>query len=161
MGDGAWADDFEAMKRGDGCPMCGPRTATTPHGRRFMAGQVSDAYLGVHPVRRGYAYVIWRGRHVAEPTELDPAEATAFWAEVAAAARAIEAHYQPLKMNWLSLGNGVPHLHVHLVPRYEDDPAAGGPLEREAFDVASIDPIDDETLANEVQALARMVDGAR
>jgi diadenosine tetraphosphate (Ap4A) HIT family hydrolase len=37
-------------------------------------------------------------------------------------------------MNWLSLGNGVPHLHVHLVPRPADDVRAGGPLEGEAFD---------------------------
>jgi diadenosine tetraphosphate (Ap4A) HIT family hydrolase len=31
-------------------------------------------------------------------------------------------------MNYQLLGNSVPHLHVHLVPRYLDDPAPGKPL---------------------------------
>jgi diadenosine tetraphosphate (Ap4A) HIT family hydrolase len=62
-----------------------------------------------------------------------------------------------MKMNWLSLGNGVPHLHIHLVPRHADDPAAGGPLEREAFDFASIEPLSDDALDIETTALARLV----
>jgi diadenosine tetraphosphate (Ap4A) HIT family hydrolase len=115
-------------------------------------------HTSVRPVRRGYAFVIWRGRHVAEPTELSDEEAGAFWAEVAAAARALEARYEPMKMNWLTLGNGVPHLHVHLVPRHADDPAAGGPVETEAFDFASIEPLSDEYLGVEAAALARLVE---
>src|SRR5262249_3666277 len=91
---GSWDASFSALKRGDGCPMCGKPGETTPHGRRFMVGRVSDAYLGRYPVRRGYAYVNWRGRHVAEPTELRVEEAVEFWADVASAARAIEIHYQ-------------------------------------------------------------------
>ena len=42
-------------------------------------------------------------------------------------ARAIEDEYDPIKMNLLFLGNAMPHLHVHLVPRYLDDPDAGAP----------------------------------
>src|SRR5690349_2498092 len=103
---GSWDPGFPEMKRGADCPMCGEPSETTPHGRRFFTGRVSDAYVGRYPVRRGYAYVIWRGRHVAEPTELLADEASEFWAEVAAAARAVDAHYQPMKTNWLSLGNG-------------------------------------------------------
>jgi diadenosine tetraphosphate (Ap4A) HIT family hydrolase len=34
----------------------------------------------------------------------------------------------PVKMNYMTLGNTVPHLHTHVVPRYRDDPAPGGPL---------------------------------
>jgi diadenosine tetraphosphate (Ap4A) HIT family hydrolase len=158
---GSWSADFDDLKRGVGCPMCGERDDSTPDGQRFMAGRVGDAYLGRRPVRPGYAYVIWRGRHVAEPTELNAEEANEFWAEVATAARAVEARYQPVKMNWLSLGNGVPHLHVHLVPRYADDPAAGGPLEREAFDFSSIEPLADDVLATEAAALARLVERPR
>jgi diadenosine tetraphosphate (Ap4A) HIT family hydrolase len=154
---GSWGANFSDVKRGEGCPMCGERSETTPHGRRFMAGRVSDAYLGRYPVRRGYAYVIWRGRHVAEPTELHAEEASEFWAEVAAAACAIEARYEPMKMNWLSLGNGVPHLHVHLVPRHADDRTAGGPLESEAFDFTSIEPLSDQSLSRETAALALLV----
>ena len=153
----SWARNFSDLKRGEGCPMCAAAAEMSPYGRRFMEGRVCDAYVGQHPVRPGYAYVVWRGRHVAEPTELGAEEASEFWTEVAIAARAIEDRYRPLKMNWLSLGNGVPHLHVHLVPRYADDPAAGGPLEREAFDFAAIEPLSDDALNEEAVALTALI----
>jgi diadenosine tetraphosphate (Ap4A) HIT family hydrolase len=40
----------------------------------------------------------------------------------------IERVFAPCHMNYQLLGNLVPHLHVHLVPRYLDDPAPGKPL---------------------------------
>ena len=84
-------------------------------------------YLGTD-VQRGYTLVIWRGRHVNEPTELDEAEAAGYWAEVLAVARALISVYEPLKMNYETLGNSLPHLHTHLVPRYTDDPRPGQPF---------------------------------
>ena len=33
------------------------------------------------------------------------------------------------RASYLTLGNTVPHLHTHAVPRYRDDPAPGGPIE--------------------------------
>lgn len=132
--------------------MCSDTDSDDKHGVRVLNGEWSDAYLGRWPVRAGYCYVIWKGRHVAEPTELSPEEAVGFWREVTAVASAVEARYQPMKMNWLSLGNAVPHLHVHLVPRYADDPCAGGPLEQDAF-THDGQPLDDATLREEAQAL--------
>ena len=55
--------------------MCGPGADETPHGLRVFEGAWADGYIGRHPVRPGYAYVIWKGRHVAEPTELSAEEA--------------------------------------------------------------------------------------
>lgn len=37
-------------------------------------------------------------------------------------------HFHPLKINYQTLGNRVPHLHTHVTPRYRDDPAPGAPL---------------------------------
>jgi diadenosine tetraphosphate (Ap4A) HIT family hydrolase len=135
------------MQRGEGCPMCTPsEDELGPFGIRVYEGRWSNAYLARHPVRPGYAYVIWKGRHVTEPTELSAKEAAGFWAEVARVAAAVEERSRPVKMNWLHLGNGVPHLHVHLVPRPRDDPSAGGPLEAVAFDQAATPALSDEEL---------------
>ena len=40
--------------------------------------------------QRGYTVVIWRGRHVAEPTELEPEEVARYWLEVVRVAWALE-----------------------------------------------------------------------
>ena len=139
--------------------MCGPGADETPHGLRIFEGQWADGYLGRYPVRPGYAFAIWKGRHVAEPTELSAEEAAGFWADVARVAGAVDAQYRPAKMNWLSLGNGVPHLHVHLVPRPLHDARAGGPLESGAFDRAATPALDETELAAAAAALrARLHD---
>jgi diadenosine tetraphosphate (Ap4A) HIT family hydrolase len=105
------------------------RPDAIPDGLRFFVGECSDAYLHRHAPTAGYTVVIWRGRHVAEPTELTEHEWHAFWREVLAVARALEMHYEPAKMNYQLLGNGVPHLHVHLVLRHHDDVLPGRPAE--------------------------------
>ena len=50
------------------------------------------------------------------------------WREVLRVASALERHYRPVKLNILMLGNAVPHLHAHLLPRFAEDPAPGRPL---------------------------------
>jgi diadenosine tetraphosphate (Ap4A) HIT family hydrolase len=133
--------------------MCERGQDETPFGVRLYEGRWTDGYLGRSAVRPGYAYVIWKGRHVSEPTELTAEESAGFWGEVTVVARAIAARYQPAKMNWLSLGNRLPHLHVHLVPRPTDDPRAGDPLEAEAFDEDHSPRVDDAVLRAEAGAL--------
>jgi diadenosine tetraphosphate (Ap4A) HIT family hydrolase len=59
---------------------------------------------------------------------LTAAEVAAYWFDVHTVARMIEHVFAPCHMNYQLLGNSVPHLHVHLVPRYVDDPAPGRPL---------------------------------
>ncbi len=139
--------------------MCGAKADEDGFGVRIAAGRWSDAYLGRYPVRPGYAYVIWSGRHVAEPTELSPEEAAGFWSEVAGVARAIDERYRPAKMNWLSLGNGVPHLHVHLVPRPLQDARAGGPVDADDFERSRTPALDEEHLRGEAAALRDLLAG--
>jgi diadenosine tetraphosphate (Ap4A) HIT family hydrolase len=104
------------------------RPEETQYGARFFAGEVSDAYLQKTAIQRGYSVVIWRGRHVAEPTELTDEEASAYWLEVLRAGRALEQHFGPVKLNYDVLGNSLPHLHTHVIPRYADDPRPGWPF---------------------------------
>ena len=124
-----WPPEFFELKRGEGCPMCEQgRPEETEYGARFFAGEVADAYLQKANVQRGYSVVIWRGRHVAEPTDLSAEEASQYWLEVLEAGRRIERALEPVKLNYDVLGNSLPHLHTHVIPRYADDPKPGWPF---------------------------------
>ena len=130
------------------------RPDETPHGARIFAGEVSDAYLQRADIQRGYTISIWRGRHVAEPTELEPDEGSAYWLEVMRVARALESYLQPVKMNYDLLGNSLPHLHTHLVPRYADDPRPGWPF---PFPEGEATPIEDEAFRRDVEAVKALL----
>jgi diadenosine tetraphosphate (Ap4A) HIT family hydrolase len=124
-----WPKDWSERVRGKDCAMCAQgRTDDNSHGVRIFTGRFSDAYLQRADVGQpGYSLVIWRGRHVADPTELSSEEAAGYFAEVLRVGRAIEQHYHPLKMNFEMLGNSLPHLHTHVVPRYRYDGSPGHP----------------------------------
>jgi diadenosine tetraphosphate (Ap4A) HIT family hydrolase len=106
----------------------GGRPNETRDGVRFFAGDVIDAYLRRTNIQQGLTVAIWRGRHVAEPTELTDEEAHAYWRELLTVGPVIEQTMRPLKMNYNTLRNSVPHLHTHIVSRYEDDPKPGWPF---------------------------------
>ena len=115
--------------RGDGCAMCAQgRPEEDDFGIRVYRSDTADAYLQKADVgQRGYCIVVWRGPHVAEVTQLSNSEAGRYWDDVMRVARAVEAHYTPAKLNLMTLGNEVPHLHTHVVPRYVDDREPGRP----------------------------------
>lgn len=48
--------------------------------------------------------------------------------EVARASRLLTEHYNPAKINVAALGNVVPQLHIHVIARFEDDPAWPRPV---------------------------------
>lgn len=149
-----WAQSFYDLRRGEGCPACEEgRPEETVHGIRIFAGAVSDAYLNKANIQRGYTIVVWRGRHVAEPTELSPTEASAYWLEVVRVARALETHLKPVKTNYNVLGNSLPHLHTHIIPRYEDDPRPGWPF---PFPDADPEPIEEAAMRADVDALRKL-----
>lgn len=60
-------------------------------------------------------------RHVKEMTDLAPAERNRLMDAVFATEAALRELLSPRKVNLASLGNAVPHLHWHVVPRHGDD----------------------------------------
>jgi diadenosine tetraphosphate (Ap4A) HIT family hydrolase len=60
-------------------------------------------------------------RHVREMTDLDDAERARLMHAVFATERALREALAPDKVNLASLGNLVPHLHWHVIPRFRDD----------------------------------------
>jgi diadenosine tetraphosphate (Ap4A) HIT family hydrolase len=68
----------------------------------------------------GFCRVIWNA-HVKEMTDLAIADRSALMQAVCKVEQAIRDVMQPHKINLASLGNMVPHLHWHVIPRYQDD----------------------------------------
>jgi diadenosine tetraphosphate (Ap4A) HIT family hydrolase len=72
----------------------------------------------------GYVCVVAK-RHVDEPFLLADDEMVSFWRESMRVARALSALHHPTKMNYEIHGNSIPHLHLHLFPRFAGDPYEG------------------------------------
>ncbi len=64
--------------------------------------------------------VVWNA-HVAEFSDLDPADRAHCMDVVVQVDRALRKHLQPTKINLATLGNMVAHLHWHVIARFDWD----------------------------------------
>jgi diadenosine tetraphosphate (Ap4A) HIT family hydrolase len=71
--------------------------------------------------------VVWRA-HVAEWSDLSLAEQAAMMGAVGAVERVLRDALAPTKINLASLGNVVPHLHWHVIARFDWDSHFPAPL---------------------------------
>ena len=72
------------------------------------------------PELPGFCRVIWQS-HIAEMSSLNRTERNQLMRIVVGVEEAIVDTMQPAKINMAALGNQVPHLHWHIIQRYEDD----------------------------------------
>jgi diadenosine tetraphosphate (Ap4A) HIT family hydrolase len=79
----------------------------------------------------GFCRVILR-RHVKEMTDLAPDDRSRLMGMVWKTEQAVRETMHPDKINLASLGNVVPHLHWHVVPRFLHDPHFPNPIWGEA-----------------------------
>ncbi len=89
---------------------------------------VATLYLFKEQTHRGRCVVAYRA-HVNELFELPETELALFMTDVARAAKAIKAAFAPNKINYGAYSDKLPHLHMHLVPKYEGGAARGAPFE--------------------------------
>lgn len=105
-----------ACARDAACPLCAqdlPGTLWQDDRLRVIC--VEDTPLP------GFTRIIWRA-HAAEMTDLDLASRTQLMRTVWLVEDALRGCLHPDKINIASLGNQIPHLHWHIVPRWRDDP---------------------------------------
>lgn len=99
----------------DPCSLCAPETlAVLWQDRELRVVQVAD------PDYPGFLRVIWQA-HVREMTDLPPRQRARCMAVVFAVEATLREVLRPEKINLASLGNQVPHLHWHVIPRFGDD----------------------------------------
>ena len=97
------------------CELC-----ANPGGHLIQDDRQLRVILVDEPDYPGFVRVVWNA-HVREMTDLSAAERAHLMQAVFAVERAQREVLRPHKINVASLGNMTPHLHWHLVPRFEDD----------------------------------------
>lgn len=97
------------------CPLCHPANETVLwQDDRCRVILVDDADYA------GFCRVIWGG-HAKEMTDLTQPERAHLMTVVFSVEAILREVLRPEKINLASLGNQVPHLHWHVIPRFTDD----------------------------------------
>lgn len=104
------------------CPLCQEIGGTL-----LWHDEQCSVILADEPDYPGFLRVIL-GAHVREMSDLDASDRVALMRVVWAAEAALREVVQPDKINLASLGNVVPHLHWHVIPRFANDPHFPNPV---------------------------------
>jgi diadenosine tetraphosphate (Ap4A) HIT family hydrolase len=101
------------------CTLCKP-DLKPEDGELIWRGDDCRVILVNDPDLPGFCRVIWN-RHVSEMSDLSYGERDHLMALVFAVEEAIRHVMHPDKVNLAALGNMVPHIHWHVIPRFKDD----------------------------------------
>lgn len=93
--------------------------------------QVSHVYLVKNQNFPGRCVVVFK-EHKKELFELTASELHAFSEDTALVAQAINDLYKADKINYGIFGDGVPHLHYHIIPKKKDALCWGGQFDMNA-----------------------------
>ncbi|WP_409268526.1 HIT family protein [Massilia sp. BHUDP2] len=105
---------MKEVRHEPGCELCHLTVPVVWQDEKLSVILVDDA---AYP---GFCRVIWR-EHVREMSDLSHEDRLLLNEAVYQVEQAVREIMQPLKVNVASLGNVVPHLHWHIIPRYADD----------------------------------------
>ena len=140
-----------------GCPLC-----DAPGGRVVVQ---ADRWRLVHAQEAGFPAfyrVVWE-EHVAEFSELSPRQRHECMDVVATVEEALLRHLRPAKVNLAALGNVVPHLHWHVIARFDWDSRFPAPVwaaaQRQA-DAARLEAVSLALPALEQELVARLPSAA-
>ena len=102
------------------CPFC-----SLPKERVVARNQFAMVLRDAYPISLGHTLIV-PSRHVASFFELSPEERSALMELLDQAKRQIDEAYRPAGYNvgindGPAAGQTIPHLHIHLIPRYEGD----------------------------------------
>lgn len=133
----AWRDStrWATLRSPAGCPICQrgvPLDVIAELGASWLT-------MGEAAPMRGYVCVVFR-RHAVELHDLSGAEAAAFIHDVQRVSAAVASATGAVKLNYEIHGNTLPHLHLHLFPRYLGDPFEGRPIDPRAVTAAVYAP---------------------
>jgi diadenosine tetraphosphate (Ap4A) HIT family hydrolase len=111
------------------CQICADNAAADRGDDRWTVARVETGYIRLNQNQYFAGACFFLAKPcVRELHDLDPAARSLHLHEMAEVAAAMFAAFEPRKMNHEALGNGVPHLHWWLTPRYASDPRPFAPI---------------------------------
>lgn len=121
-----------------GCTLCETEGGLPVwHGARFRVIRAEEAGFPA------FYRLVWND-HAAEFSDLAPADRTLCMEAVVLIEQVLRAHLRPTKVNLATLGNVVPHLHWHVIARFDWDshfPAPVWGVAVRPFDAAALDDV--------------------
>jgi diadenosine tetraphosphate (Ap4A) HIT family hydrolase len=121
-------NDWDQLAAGQDCAFDAPRAAHTSEWDEIAKLDASTWYLPVNQSYRGHGILVFDLRHATRLDQLSGTEWLAYAADLQRVVRATVQVCRPDHVNVESLGNLMPHLHWHVIPRYKDDPRWGAPI---------------------------------
>lgn len=90
---------------------------------RFLVREFETSVLVVHDIQfyAGHCVLLLKN-HVRELHQIPAVEYSLLMNELVRSGAAIAEAFKPWKLNYQCLGNEVPHIHWHIIPRYNGDP---------------------------------------
>jgi len=140
----------DTMEKNKDCFYCMKDERQTALMLKVADLSVSELFFFKEQTHPGRCIVAFKD-HAKEIFDLSDADQAAYMTDIARAAKAIQAVYQPAKINYGAYGDKLHHLHMHLVPKYEDQAAWGAVFEMNPDKVY----LSDEEYATQIEALKK------
>lgn len=132
------------------CPMC--KRWDDDADLRIVEMTHSYVILNRDQYFPGYT-LLFTKEHVTELFHLDRTVRAGLTEEVSRVAEALYGAFSPAKINYELLGNMVPHIHWHIVPRFASEPLWPKPIWAEPHDVLILAPEEYQQRIIEIRSL--------
>lgn len=135
-------------------PSCKACNGSWPKTDHFIADLgLSKAYLHDDQFFPGWTVVVFK-RHATELFHLAPTERIQLMEEVSRLARVLAEIFDAHKINYELLGNQLPHIHWHVIPRLKNDHAPLEPVWRVTHDQQLLAP---QSLQERIQRISAAI----
>jgi len=138
--------------RNENCFYCSGKKPLSDLMTEVIQLNFSTVYFFLDQKNPGRCVIAYKD-HYRELYEIQEADCCEYIKEVRIVARAVSELYTPDKLNYAIYGDGVPHLHLHLVPKYKDGVSWGGPFS----DKLPVVHLSDEDYISQIEQLRRHI----
>lgn len=139
-------------------PSCKACAKTWPRADHFIADLgLSKVYLHDDQFFTGWTVLVLQ-RHATELFHLTPAERMQLMEDMNLVAKALAQSYGAPKINYELLGNQLPHIHWHIIPRLTTDPSPLEPVWRVPHEAVALQ---DSQLRGQIQRIREVIEASR